>query len=84
MDKNINDTLSQFITAEILEQPNKQISVTEPIISSGLIDSFHLVDLALFVEDRFGVHIDDTELTAANFDTIQELADLIQSRMVHD
>jgi len=82
METNLIETLSQFIATEILDQPNQQISTSEPLISSGLIDSFHLVDLALFVEDEFGVHIDDTELAADNFDTIQELANLIQSRRI--
>ena len=52
----------------------------EALISSGLIDSFSLVDLALYVEDQFGVRIDDSELTAATFDSLAQLADLIQLR----
>jgi acyl carrier protein len=45
-----------------------------------LIDSFSLVDVALFVEDNFDVHIDDTELNADTFDTLNQLADLIIDR----
>jgi acyl carrier protein len=51
------------------------------LISSGLIDSFHLVDLSLFIEDTFGVHIDDTELNADTFDTLAELEALIRQRI---
>jgi acyl carrier protein len=50
------------------------------LISSGLIDSFSLVDLALFVEDTFGVHLDDAELNAETFDTLAQLAALVESR----
>jgi acyl carrier protein len=64
----------------ILKQPKRKIGVDEPLISSGLIDSFNLVDLALFIEDAFGVHIDDTELNAQTFDTLDPLVNLIQSR----
>jgi acyl carrier protein len=32
------------------------------------------------VEDTFGVHIDDTELNAQTFDTLSELAAVIQAR----
>ena len=39
-----------------------------------------LVDLGLFIEDTFGVRIDDTELNANTFDTLEQLAKLIQSR----
>jgi len=72
--------LAQYIAAEILKQPKRVVRPDEPLISSGLIDSFHLVDLGLFVEDKFGVKIDDTELNAETFDTLTQLADLIRQR----
>jgi acyl carrier protein len=70
----------QFITNKILKQPNRKIDPDEALISSGLIDSFSLVDLALYVEDTYGVRIDDTELKADSFDTLNQLAALIESR----
>jgi len=72
--------LSSFITSEIHKQPGKELPPDSPLISSGMIDSFSLMDIALFVEDTFGVRIEDTELNAETFDTIKELADLIESR----
>jgi len=76
----IQSTLSQYISTEILKQPKRTIAPDEKLISNGLIDSFHLVDMALFVEDTFGVHIDDTELNAEVFDTLAQLTALIESR----
>jgi acyl carrier protein len=72
--------VGDYVSDSILKQPKRKIGVDEPLISSGLIDSFSLVDLALFIEDTFGVHIDDTELNAQTFDTLNQLANLIQSR----
>lgn len=79
MDEIINK-LAAYITDDILKQPKRVISPTEAIISSGLIDSFSLVDLGIFIEDNFNVRIDDTELNANTFDTLEQLAKLIQSR----
>lgn len=76
----MTDTIAQYITTKILKQPNRKLSETEPLISSGLIDSFSLVDLGLFVEDQFGVRLDDTELNAQTFDTLAQLAELIRQR----
>jgi acyl carrier protein len=73
--------LKKKIAENILSQPNRDILFDEPLISSGLIDSFHLVDLALIVEDGFGVRIDDTELNSNCFDTISQLANLIVERL---
>jgi acyl carrier protein len=76
----ITVTLGKYIAADILKQPSRLIMPDESLISSGLIDSFHLVDLSLFVENKFGVRIDDMELNASTFDNLNQLASLIQSR----
>ena len=73
--------LGTFIAETVLKQPKRQINDQEALISSGLVDSFSLVDLALHIEDQFGVHIDDTELTADNFDNLLQLAEIIQQRI---
>jgi acyl carrier protein len=73
--------LAQFIATEILKDPDRKIADDEAIISSGLIDSFNLVDLALYIEEAFQVRIDDAELTADTFDSIDELSLLIQARL---
>jgi acyl carrier protein len=72
--------LAANIAAEILKQPKRVIRPDEALISSGLIDSFSLIDLSLLVEKNFGVRIEDTELNAETFDSLQQLAALIQSR----
>lgn len=80
MKSEIISKLAVYISTEILKQPNRSIDPQAAIISSGMIDSFSLVDLALFVEDEFGVHIDDSELNASTFDNIDQLSELIQTR----
>jgi acyl carrier protein len=39
-----------------------------------------VVDLSLFVEQTWGVRLDDTELNAETFDTLDQLAGLVESR----
>lgn len=80
MPDDLIQNLSNYIAAQILKQPNRQIAADEALISGGLIDSFSLVDLALHVEDTYGVHLDDTELNADIFDTLVQLAALIRAR----
>ena len=72
--------LAGYVASEILKQPKRAIQPNEALLSSGLVDSFSLVDLGTFVEDTFGVHIDDTELNADTFDSLEQLASLIRSR----
>ena len=80
MTDTIISELEKYVATQILKQPNRKIRAEEPLISSGLIDSFSLMDLALFVEDTFGVRIEDTELNANTFDNLTQLTSLIESR----
>ena len=80
MKEAVISTLEQFIATKVIKQPNRKISPDEALISSGLINSFSLMDLALFVEDTYGVRIEDTELNADTFDSLNQLAALIVSR----
>lgn len=73
--------LAQIIARDILKDPERIIKEDEALLSSGLIDSFSLVDLSLLIEDRYGVRIEDTELNPDSFDSLAQLAALIQSRI---
>ena len=78
--EDIIEKLSEKITKNLLHDPKMELDPSEPLISSGLLDSFNLVDLALIIEDTFGVRIEDFELNADTFDTLEELAQLIVER----
>lgn len=80
MSSEIQTSLAQYIASKILKQPNRAIGPDEALLTSGLIDSFSLVDLGLFIEDQFGVRIDDAELNPQTFDTLTQLVKLIESR----
>jgi acyl carrier protein len=85
LDKNMKNEiiskLSSYIAREIVKDPSRSFAPDEPLLSSGMVDSFSLVDLALFIEDTFGVRIEDTELNVSTFDTLDQLAGIVQSRM---
>ncbi len=80
MTQELISKLQTYIAAELIKNPEREIAPDEPLISGGMIDSFSLIDLALFIEENFGVQIDDTELNAETFDTLDQLTALIQSR----
>ena len=76
----MRDQLRQFITTELMNDSGYDLQDDEALISGGLIDSFSLVNLQLFIEDTFGIHIDDTELTADTVDSINDIVALIEAR----
>jgi acyl carrier protein len=81
MTAEIMQTISTYICTQILRQPKRVLNPDEPLISSGLVDSFSLVDLSLFIEKTFNVFIDNTELNRETFYTLTQLTALIKSRL---
>lgn len=74
----MRDQLRNFITSELMRDPDYDLKDDEALISGGLIDSFSLVELQLFVEQEFGVFIQDTDLTADSADSINAIIGLIE------
>jgi acyl carrier protein len=81
MTEEMLSALNTYIVTQILKQPKRTLRPDEALLTSGLVDSFNLVDLGLFVEDKFGVRIEDTELKPDTFETLEQLTALIQSRL---
>ncbi len=73
----MRDRLRDFVRSDLLRKPDRPLADDEPLITGGLIDSFSLAQVAVFVEDAFGVYLPDTDLTVANMDTIERMATCI-------
>jgi acyl carrier protein len=78
MDHNqIKEKLRNFIQAEITNDTAGSIKDDEPLITSGLMDSFSLAQVGVFIEMEFNVYIPDPELTVDNMNTINDMASRI-------
>ncbi len=72
--------LKSFIAETYFRDASREIGDDEPLVSSGVVDSFGLVDLSLFAENEFGARIDASDLGAGRADTVRQIRDLIVSR----
>jgi len=46
----------------------------QSLVESGLVDSTGVLDVAAFLDKHFGVIVEDDELVAENFDSIQSIS----------
>ncbi len=66
-------TLRSYIARELIRDAAYPLTDNEGIITGGLMDSFALATLAVFVEDEFNVYIPDPELTVARMNTLDQI-----------
>ena len=70
----ITEKLRAFICNELVEDSSFPLADGEPLITGGLIDSFALAQIGVFVEEAFDIYIPDADLTVANMDTLEQMA----------
>jgi acyl carrier protein len=69
----IRENLRRYIARELIRDESYQIADDEGIITGGLMDSFSLAELAVYIEREFGVYIPNTDLTVAKMDTLDQI-----------
>lgn len=51
----------------------KKFDDQESLLANGVIDSLKMLDLLSFIEEKFGVTVDDDEMMPDNFDSIDAI-----------
>lgn len=76
----IRQSLTNYLKSELNQ---KQVIVTAetPLIEAGLIDSLSIFQLILFMEVQFSIKIQPEDISVENFETINSLNVLVQSRL---
>ena len=69
----VRSRLRDYLLTQLIHRPGYPLKDDEAMISSGLIDSFSLAQIAVYVEDAFGVFLPDTDLTVDNMDTLDQM-----------
>ena len=79
----VKHELRAFVQSELLGRPDYPLADDEPLITGGLIDSFSLALVGVFIETKFGVYVPDTDLTVAKMDTLDQMAARILANDAH-
>jgi len=72
------DTLREFIRDEI--GYDGEIDPDTDLLESKILDSFNVVEMAGFVQERFGLELDGDDLVRENFSSLSALLALIERR----
>jgi len=70
---------------ELLDYLRDQIGVetdgidrTTPLLTSGIVDSFSLIEFVTFIENKAGIQFSPADATIENLDSIGLILDLIE------
>jgi len=74
----MEEAILDFVRAQFKASIGKlTLQRDTPLFSTGIIDSFGVLELIAFLEDRFGVEIDPARHELNEFDTAAKVATLV-------
>ena len=79
--KNIEETIRSFIAENILFSDNGYPHADDTsFLEEGIVDSMGIMELVMFVDESFGITVEDEELVPDNFDSVSRLATYIRRK----
>jgi len=79
---NVQEVLTDYIREIVAKTGQPLPTLDQPLLDSagGVIDSMTMWPLIVFVEERFGIKVEDTDLMQENFRTLRALTKFIESK----
>ena len=79
MGDELKDMVLQYVKDEYLDEDDEdtELDYDSPLISGGIVDSFSMVSLKVFLEKKFNIQIPDAKATPEAFDTVNKIYALV-------
>jgi D-alanine--poly(phosphoribitol) ligase subunit 2 len=75
---NIKDAILDYVKNEYLEEgDDRVVTYDTPLISGGIVDSFSMVSLKVFLETKYNIQIPDAKATPDAFDSVNNIISLL-------
>jgi acyl carrier protein len=81
----IKDTILEYVKNEYLEEgSDEEITYDTALISGGIVDSFSMISLKVFLETKFNIQIPDAKASPEAFDSVNNIVKLLKEFSVED
>jgi acyl carrier protein len=70
----IREQVSSFIRSNFYVPDSLTLTDEASLLEHGIIDSTGVLELVGFIEDTFGIEVDDAEMVPQNLDSIANIA----------
>jgi len=72
----MKEVIKDYVIKEYVED-DTEINFDTPLISGGIVDSFSMVSLKRFLENRYQISIPDDKATPDAFDSVNKIVALV-------
>jgi acyl carrier protein len=80
MDSIRQDVRTFIISNFMFGQGGDNLADDQSFLETGVIDSTGVLELISFLEQQFGIAVEDQEVVPANLDSVSQLVDFVQRK----
>ncbi len=73
----MKEMILKYVIKEYIDDDDVTITNETPLISSGYVDSFSMVSLLVFLENKFKIKIPPSKATPEAFDSVNNIVALV-------
>lgn len=73
----MKEMIRNYVINEYIEDEDTEVTYDTPLISSGYVDSFSMVSLLVFLENKFKIKIPSSKATPEAFDSVNNIVALV-------
>ena len=73
--------LEYIVDEYVDEDDDVEVDFDTALISSGIVDSFSMVSLKVFLEKKYDITLADNEATPEAFDTVTSIVELVNKHL---
>jgi len=73
----MKELIRNYVIREYIDDDDATITYDSPLISSGYVDSFSMVSLLVFLENKFKIKIPPSKATPEAFDSVNNIVALV-------
>ena len=81
MADDMKEKIIEYIRDEYLEDEEMELTGETPLISSGIVDSFSMVSLKMYLEEEYGIQLSDEEASTEAFNTVDRILELVKKKL---
>ena len=82
MEQDIKQQILDFITSNFLfDDAQASLDEKDSLLETGVIDSTGVLELIAFIEETYGIKIEDEEIIPENLDTILDITYFIKQKL---
>ncbi|MBP1715435.1 MAG: acyl carrier protein [Deltaproteobacteria bacterium] len=74
-------TIREFINDNFLFGKNEDLQEDTSFLESGIIDSTGILELIAFLEEKYGITVDDEEIVPENLDSLKNLGAFLERKL---